>query len=359
MDQSTLRFIETYRDQAPAPMFLQSLFQSPARNFHNRKRITMDFVRNDPRIAVPLPQNNTSPRKVEMTKYSNVEYEPPTYDTEVSISAYNAYDRRPGADPFQAGSDSLKNIISEAMGVVGYIDGMTRRAVELQCAQLLTTGQLSLLDSTNAVMYSATFGAKGTHFVTPTAWAADGSTGSPETDIEALAEVIRQDGKYPTDQLIMGRGAILRFLANTKIRDNMNKWNMNYGQVEQPKSVGGATFHGRITLGTSVYEVYSYRDTYIHPNTGAQTPYVGDNKVVVRSSQGRLDKTFGEIPLIVDPDARAVRFLPQRMSDTATGFDVTTNAWIAPNGKSLQLSVGTRALAIPTAADTFGCLTVF
>lgn len=358
-DQTTLRFLKTYQDRAAPPMFLQSLFQTPPENFHNKNKVTLDMVRNDPRIAVPLPPGSPGTRLVEMSKYVNVEYEPPTYDTELSIQAYNQFSRRPGEDPFDPNTGALANIVGEAMRGVGIVDGMTRRGVELQCAQLLTTGALALKDSSNTTLHSFNFGFKGTHLVTTTAWAADGSTGSPETDVEALAEVIRRDGKFETNQMICGRGAIQRFLANSKIRDNMNKWNMNYGTVEPPKAVGGATFHGRITLGVSVYEVWSYRDTYLDPNSGAHTPYIPDNKVIVRAKEGRLDITFGEIPIIVPPDSRAMRFLPQRMSNPATGFDVTTNAWVTPNGKSLQLSVGTRALAIPTAIDTFGCLTVY
>ena len=50
-------------------------------------------------------------------------------------------------------------------------------------------------------------------------------------------------------------------------------------------------------------------------------------------------------------------FLPSRMSSSESGLDLTLNAWIEPNGRSMKLEVGTRPLTIPTAIDTFGTLT--
>lgn len=359
MDQNTLQLLKKYEDRAEPQLFLSTLCQTPPENFHRKKKVTIDIVRNEPRIAVPLPRGFTGTRSVESTKFVNLEFEPLVYDTEVPIQAYNAFDRRAGLDPFDPQAGMLGHFVEEAMDEVRVLDAMTRRGCELQIAQGLTTGQIVARDAANVTIDTITFGAKGTHFVTPTAWSADGATGAPETDIEALSEVIARDGKRPADQLIFGRGAYLRFTANTKIRDNMNKWNMDYGQVARPQDRGGAKYHGSITIGTSNYEVWSYRDTYIDPNSGAQTPYIADNKVVVRAKAGRLDMTFGEIPLIVPPDARVKQFMPSRLSNPATGFDATINTWVTPNGKSLQLSVGTRALFIPTAVDTFGCLTVY
>jgi hypothetical protein len=51
--------------------------------------------------------------------------------------------------------------------------------------------------------------------------------------------------------------------------------------------------------------------------------------------------------------------MPSRLSDPATGLDLSINAYASLNNKNLIVEVGTRALAIPTALDTFGCLTVF
>jgi hypothetical protein len=195
---STFRFLETYQDTAPPALFLSSLFQTPAKNFHNSDKVTIDVLRNDPRIAVPLPNvYDAGARMVERTKWVNLEYTPVRYDTGAPVSSFNSQKRRPGVDPFQDPT-MLRDIVEETMSTVRMIDDMTKRGVELQCAQVLTTGAITLKDAANVTLYSCNFNPKGTHFVTTgTAWAADGSTGDPEGDISSIAEVIRRDGKLP------------------------------------------------------------------------------------------------------------------------------------------------------------------
>jgi hypothetical protein len=359
-NDSTFRMLKKYQDAAPPQLFLSSLFQTPAENFHDQEKVTIDIVRNDPRIAVPLPNNSEAgARFVEKTKYVNLEYTPVRYDTAAQVSSFNSSKRRPGVDPF-TDVGMLRDIVAETMGTVKMVDDMTRRGVELQCAQVLTTGAISLTDSAGTVVYSCNFSPKGTHFVTPgTAWAADGSAGDPEGDISAIAEVIRRDGKLNVTQVICGRLAVQRLFANTKIRSNLNLYKANFGTVEPVTKVHNATFHGRLQLGTEVVEIWSYKETYIHPQTGAQTPFLPDNKVIVRAPDGRLDLTFGSIPTLLPPDSRLAQFMPSRLSDPMTGLDLSINAYASLNNKNLIVEVGTRALAIPTALDTFGCLTVF
>jgi hypothetical protein len=359
-NDSTFRMLKKYQDAAPPQLFLSSLFQTPGENFHDQEKVTIDIVRNDPRIAVPLANGSESgARFVEKTKYVNVEYTPVRYDTGVQVSSFNSSKRRPGVDPF-TDVGLLRDIVSETMASVKMVDDMTRRGVELQCAQVLTTGAISLTDSAGVVVYSCNFTPKGTHFVTTgTAWAADGSTGDPEGDISAIAEVIRRDGKSNVTQVICGRLAVQRLFANVRIRSNLNLYKANFGTIEPVTKAHNATFHGRLQLGTEVVEIWSYKETYINPQTGAQTPYLPDNKVIVRAPDGRLDLTFGSIPTLLPPDSRLAQFMPARMSDPLTGLDLSINAYASLNNKNLIVEVGTRALAIPTALDTFGCLTVF
>ena len=357
---SSFRFLETYQDNAPPQLFLSSLFKTPEKNFHNSDKVTIDILRNDPRIAVAHPEAyEGGARMVERTKWVNLEYTPVRYDTGVNISSFNSTKRAPGVDPFQDPT-TMRNMVGETMATVRMIDDMTRRGVELQCAQVLTSGAITLKDASNTTVFSCNFNPKSTHFpALGTAWAADGSTGDPEGDISAIAEVIRRDGKLPVTQVIMGRLAVQRFFANSKIRANLNLYKANFGTVEPVQKIGNATFHGRLQLGTEVIEVWSYKETYIDPNSGAQTPFVADNKVIVRAPDGRLDLTYGAITTVLPPDSRLAQFMPSRLSDASTGLDVSINAYVTPNNKNLVVEVGTRALAIPTALDTFGCLTVF
>jgi len=92
--------------------------------------------------------------------------------------------------------------------------------------------------------------------------------------------------------------------------------------------------------------------------TGLHTDYVSTNNVLMLSDGARLDLSWGTLPMIVQPEQRVMPFLPPRMSDSSVGLDLTTNAYVTPNGKHLIVEAGTRPLTIPTAIDTFACLTV-
>jgi hypothetical protein len=51
-------------------------------------------------------------------------------------------------------------------------------------------------------------------------------------------------------------------------------------------------------------------------------------------------------------------YLPGRIASEGKGLDLTTNAWVSPDGKTVNVSAGTRPLTIPTAIDTFARLKI-
>lgn len=339
-------------------MFLSGLFQTPEENFHRSEKVEIDILRSEPHVAIPLPALNAGARHNTATHYTNKGWTPPVYDEETTISAYDKLKRRAGSDPF-ADNDFLREVVTESFMHMRQLEGKIRRGVELQAAQILQTGALDLRDEVGEVMYAERFNPKPGHFPTVgVAWAADGSTGNPLGDLEALARTVRLNGKSKPEMLIFGATALQRFLANPDVQGKLDNRRFHLGEIAPEVRGEGATFYGWVFIGTYRFEIWTYDDTYIDPQSGTQVPYVGDQKVIMLSRQGRLDLTYGEIPMFERPNARAAQFLPERMSFPERGMDFTTNAWITPDGKHLKLSIGTRALAIPTAIDTFGCLTV-
>jgi len=229
------------------------------------------------------------------------------------------------------------------------------------CSQILQTGTVTLVDENGTSLYTLDFAAKATHMATVgTSWATDGSTGAPLADLEALARIVRRDGKKNPNRLIFGGSAYARFLANAKVQKQLVE-NFNSPQIGQlaPQSRGeGATFQGFIMIGNYRFEMWTYDGWFKHPQTGTLTPYVSDENVIMMASAGRLDLSYGSIPSIVRPEARVLPFLPPRMSSPQLGLDLTPNAWVTPDGESLMVSAGTRPLPIPTAIDTFARLDV-
>ncbi len=357
-DLGTKRMLDLYVEEASSPMFLSRRFRTPPQNFHRSKFVTADVIRHKPEIAVPIPDVSSGARLVESTKAVNKEYTPIAIDEETPLSVWSALDRKPGRDPFED-PDFIADAADEAFRHMRYLEDRTRRTVELACAQVLQTGAISLVDASGNVIYAIDYEAKATHITTVNVtWATNGGAGTPLADLGALADVIRRDGQTSPDILIFGRSALQRFLANTDVKAQLDNKGMDVGHIAPSVAGEGATLVGWIWIGLYRFEIWGYQGEYVHPQTGTMTPYVDDEKVIMMSSKGRLDLTFGAWPRIVPNDARAANFLPSRISSSSRGLDITTNAWITPNNKQLMLGVASRPLPIPTAIDSFGCLDV-
>lgn len=356
---STVRLIEAYIEESEAPLFLSSFFRSPPQNFHNTEKVEWDVMRDAEDIAVPLPDLASGARSNEANQYTNKSAVPPILNEEGTITAYNQIHRQPGQDPFQ-NPDFALNATMEAFRVIRKLEYKVRRTIELMASQVFQTGAITLKDSSGNTLFSLSFNIKSSHLVTTTTWAPDGSTGAPLTDIASLASVVRKDGKKTPRQLIFGQGALTRFQANSLVQKQFGQLNLNLGMFNPEKrGTEGATFQGYINIQNYRYEIWTYDGFYKDPQTGTLTPYVGDNKVILLTDAARYDLTYGAIPLMVPPEQRAMAFLPPRIMAPGAGLDLSTNAWFTPDGQHLKVTAGTRPLTIPTAIDTYGCLTVF
>ena len=356
-DKSTIAMIDMYLEESSAPAFLSGFFQSPPRNFHTTEDVEIDIQRDTEQVAIVIKDLTLPPNHNESSLYTNKRLKPPIYDEEGAVTAFEMIQRQPGENPFQ-NPNYAANAVRQSFTIFRKLESKIRRAIELQASQVLQTGQLSLIDKTGAVAYTIDFSPKASHFTTPTAWAADGSTGDPIGDIQSLSTVIRRDGKREPNKLVFGLGAFTRFLANAKVKERLLQVRGALIQAAPAVRGAGATFQGTVWAGHYPFDMWTYDGFYQHPQTGVFTPFVADNKMIMLGD-GRLDLTYGAIPMIVAPDQRALPFLPPRISSASGGLDLTTNAWVTADGKRVMVSAGTRPLTIPTAIDTFGCITAF
>jgi len=357
-DASNSRMLDMYLEEAEAPLFLSGFFQSPPKNFHNTEKVEIDVIREDEAVAVPIQDLTTGPRHNESTLYTNKAFTPPVLWEQGAITAFDMMARQPGQDPFQDPNFGA-NATLEAFRIYRRLERKLHRTVEMMASQVLQTGELTLLDSSGVAVYTLDFQPRTAHMHTvSTTWAADGSAGAPLTDIAALADIVRTNGKKQPKTLIFGATAMTRFLANATVRALLDKQVLNLGALAPTSRGEGATSYGRITIGQYQYELWLYDGAYKHPQTGVLTKYVDADNVIMLSDGARLDLTFGGIPSFIRPDQRVLPFLPPRLSDGGRGIDLTTNAWVTPDGTRLMVSAGTRPLTIPTAIDTFARLNV-
>lgn len=357
-DTSTTRIIDMYLEEASAPLFLAGFFRSPPQNFHTTEYVELDIQRDDEQVAIVVKDLSLPPHANENTLYTNKRVKPPIYDEEGAITAFDMIKRQAGQNPF-ASPEYAANAVRQAFTVYRKLENKIRRAIELQASQVLQTGQLTLIDQNGVAVYELDFEPKATHMKTVSVtWAENGSTGDPLADLSALADAVRQDGKTEPTRLIFGKSAFQRFLANAKVQAALESRRAVLAEIRPEARGQGATFQGWIWIDEYRFEMWTYSGFYRHPQSGSVTPFVTTTNVIMMSEDGRLDLTYGAIPLIVPPDPRLAAFLPGRISSQGRGLDLTTNAWITPNNKAVMVSAGTRPLTIPTAIDTFARLKV-
>jgi len=355
-DASTKKMISAYLKTGTPSMFLSSLFQSPAQNFHNSETIEIDIQRSGEDVAIVVQDLSTGYRMNSDDLFTNKEFTPPIFKEAGALNAFDMIKRMVGQNPFDDPAFQ-SNAIVKSFQQFRKLEAKIKRAMELQASQALQTGTITLIDQSGNALYTIDFKPKATHFPTVvTAWDQAGAT--PLADIEAVSEVIRDDGLEGPTQLLMGSTSFNAFIANDDVQKHYDNRRIDQGTISNTViSSDAGNFRGIVTVGNYQYDIWTYGGRYVKPDTGVTTQFLEPDKVIVRSGSGRLDATFGSIPRIAPPDSRALPFLPSRIRQPGVNFDLTTNAWITPDGEQVFVGAGTRPLMIPTAIDTFGCIT--
>lgn len=355
---STEKLIDSYLDEASAPRFLSSFFKSPPKNFHDQESVTLDIMRDDEDVAIVVTDLSTGARNNESTKYTSKGWTPPILWEKGSIQSFTKMQRQMGRTPFED-PRFVADAIEESFRMYRKLENKLRRTVEQMAAQVFSTGQLTMTDAAGTTLFGLDFSPKADHMKTvSTTWAADGATGDPLADLASLAQVVRRNGKKNPDILVMGKTAFTRFLKFASVKELFNKEGFNLAGFNPVARGEDATFQGFINIGNYKFEIWTYEGFYRDPVTGNHTPYVADEHVLMLSSKGRLDLTFGAIPRIVAPDPRVASFMPGRIASASAGIDINPWAYVSPDGTNVTIEVGTRPLTIPTAIDTFARLDI-
>lgn len=354
-NETTSRMIAAYIQNAAPMRFLSSFFQTPPRNFFDTEEVTIDIQRSDEEVAVVIDDLSTGWRRNSKDLYTNKSFIPPIYKEAGVLNAFELLRRAPGMNPFESPAFQA-TAISRAFDVFRKGEEKIRRANELQASQVLQTGQVSLIDEAGTVRYAIDFQPKATHFPNAgTAW--NGVGADPLADLEALAEVIRDDGLQEPDILIMGADAFRVFIADATVQAHYNNRRIDQGTISpmRPNGLGGK-YRGYVEVGNYPFDIWTYGGRYIPADGSAKTEFVTRDKVIMLSSGGRLDAVYGAIPRIVPPDSRVLHYLPSSIQNAEGGMNLFVNAWVSPDGENLHVGAGARPLFIPTAIDTFGTL---
>lgn len=336
--------------------YLQRSFTAKPGSTYSGRKVAIDIRRFGEQIAIVVQQGKGA-RLNDLDVFTTKEFEPPAYSEAVPFDVEMLLDRMAGVNPYDAAYQAdAGQMVAYMVDGFGLMSDKISRSIELQASQILQTGILNLVNAAGDVLYTLDFKAKATHFPdAAVSWAAGG--GNPLGDLEALAKVIRANGKINPNRLTMGDVALNNFLKNDDVRNNLDSRRGFLAEVNPRYDSSGATFYGLVWAGSYRFEIYTYPEMYQDPVTGDMVEYVGANNVIMQSDGARMDRVNARVPLPLGPDPRVAGLIPGSLSMSGEGgFDLTPNVYATPNGKQIMGELETRTLLIPVDIDSYGCI---
>lgn len=349
--------LDAFKEEREPLGFLSSQFKVPRKGIHSQEKVEIDIKRSGRKIAVALHDLSTGARMNAKDIFSNKEFAPAILKEATVIDAFQLMGRSFGQLPYES-NDFRGKLLEKAMDTGIEMSNKIARTCELQASQILTTGKITLKDEAGKDVYVLDFKPKTSHFPTASvSW--DNANADPVGDILSLCREVKKNGKQSPDMMELGEDAYEYLIKNDEVKARLDNRRLEGSGIKTlEKMDNGAEYRGILEVGSYKLHIYTYSEVYEDPETEELVNYLPTDKVIIRSSRGRLDATFGIIPKIGGRDPRLPSGLFERVKSGPDMIDIQIWAQIKGNSDGVEIEVGTRPLLIPVAIDTFGCLTI-
>lgn len=256
--------------------------------------VDVEVERDNDLISVDV-QRFTEGKKNKFTRSTEHLYQPPfhkedydfaqdeVYMSTVALGVTNA----PGANQAIA-QNALKNVRKNRKKI--------ERAILKQQADVLQTGIVTLIngDSIDFKRKAASIVDLGT---LSDYWDAVGAT--PMTDLGVGMTFLRDEGNSngSTINVVMRTDALNAFLANTSVQEVAEVRRINRIEIDMPQfsEATGMAFHGQVTAGDFVVNLWTYNEKYTDSN--GDTVYYLERENVIMIPSDFMGKTvFGGLP---------------------------------------------------------------
>jgi hypothetical protein len=291
----TRMVVDVYIEKILPKSFLRSFFPTVE---SATKLISIEVQRGFEKIAVDVYRGSEGNRN---TFGSSTEktFLPPFYREYFDATDMDLYERMAGTGTIDIGifNQFLTSVAERLIQLTAKID----RAYELQCAQVLETGIVTLNSGTNI------------DFKRKAASKVDAGSGNywtngsvdPNTILESGANFIRQVGKAQGSviNILAGSEALTTLLNNDIVKDRAKfvQYGLDMVTPAQRDSVG-ASFHGEISFGSYRGRLWSYPEFYDNA-AGESTPYLNPKNVVLLPEKPQFKLSYAAVPQLLDESA--------------------------------------------------------
>lgn len=327
----TTQTIALMKERVQPTSFLRSFFPSKT---SMTKTVSVEVQRGTEKVAVDVIRGTNSNLN-EFGRSTVREYLPPLYDEYFVLSNLDVYDVAIGAQTPAA----IANVVETAAEKMILIKDKIERAIELQAAQVLQTGVITLSNGDNI-----NFNRKAASMVDINVggnyWNTTGS--DPIKDLENACIFLRKTGKAQGQVVnaIMGDTALAAFLNDPAVKSRADIRNMNFDALAVGlRDAVGSVPIGQVNAGQYIVNIWSYSEFYDNAND-VSTPYVATGNVIVMPTNTQFVTAFAAVPQLLSDGGQA----PQR-------GEYLVQDYIDERGSNHEMRIKSAPLVIPVSID--------
>ena len=326
----TKTLIDVYKEKNVSTAFLRSFFPNVE---SMTKEISIEVQRGSEKVAVDVHRHSNGNLN-KFTKSTEKIFVPPFFHEYLVANEHRLYDVAIGMQSEAAFAALAMELAEQLFDLQQKIE----RAYELQCAQALETGIVTLTSGDNI-----DFKRKAASLVNSgggTYWA----TGSvdPYAQMEDGANFLRQTGKAAGDifNVIMGATAYRDFLNNTTVQNRNLLVGIKLDAVAPPqRNSVGASLHGEVSIGSYRARIWTYPQFYDTASV-SNNSYVNAKKIIMLPENPRFKLAFGAVPQLIGAGGA----VPQKGAYLVQEF-------IDEKATAHEIHIKSAGIAIPVAVD--------
>lgn len=321
--------------------FLRSFF---TKKTTDTKEISIEVMRGTEKIAADVMRGSEGNRN-SFSKSAEKIFVPPFFKEYFDMTELDKYDLMFGMNATDVSAQTVASVIDAALEKTNILRYKIERRYELMAAQVLTSGICTLVSGDNI-----DFKRKAASMKVYTAGEyIKLATVDPRLYLKAGAEFLRTTGRSGSAvfNVILGSRALTDLLANPFITKEINS-NIKLLELNMPQiNSEGAAFHGQISCGPYICNLWSYPETYDDANGNAVDYINADYMIMLPTSGNQLVYSFAGVPMIVR-DIRNAEF-PEFITQTATDYALYN--YLDARKMTHDFGVMSAGVPIPVAVD--------
>lgn len=345
----TQSLLDVYKEVTRPTALLRSFFPSDETG---SKFISTEVQRGSEKVAADVLRGTAGNRNTFGRSTQKI-YLPPYFREFFDATDLDFYDRLIGDAGGSVDDKTFAEWVNEVAEKIQLLQDKIERAQEVQCAQVLQTGIVTMVNGDNI-----DFKRKAASIVDVNVagdyWSVTASA-TPIADLLAGCNFLRNTGKATggTFNLLMGGDAYNALLKTDEIKTRGDIRSFDLQAISGPqRNAQGGALHGEISVGSYKLRIWTYPQA--REVSGTMTPYIDENKAIIIPLIPRFKMGFAAVPHIMRDKSRAE--FPEFIMNQRGAFHIGN--YVDHISEAHVFDIKSASLPVPVAVDQIYTLQV-